>query len=408
MIFHSFTQKLPPIRYDIDIIPVQHEGEELIYFHDPMGYIQENFILDSGIAPYLDYFGQHLSIDELSQKGHFNADKKEFLTLVQFLDENNVLHSNHYKLFREKTESRFEEATYRDPWLAGKSYPEDPDEMAAYVHSLFEKPSETGTPGLGTIKALYAPHIDISVGSEHYASVFLQLKEMRPRRVVILGTSHYAGSYHPAYEGTPFIGSVKDYQLPGRVFKTDREYLNLLSDQSPDNGFTLQDRAHRIEHSIETHLLFVSQLWKHDFTVVPVLVAGLEEILYHPKADLMRKTEQFARQLKQADDDDTIYLISGDLSHTGKRFGDSLSASQLKASVQDTDRAFLRLAENSDAAGLLELLRGNLDKTRICGFPPLYLFLKAFGTLRAKKLQYEWWDDTETESAVSFGSVLYL
>lgn len=406
MIFHSFSKKLPPIRHDIDLIPIQHEGNELIYFHDPMGYIPENFAMSHEIAPFLEVFSHYLSIDELSQKDYFNTDKAEFLSLVQFLDENNVLHSNRFKLFREKTESNFEEGALRNPWLADKSYPENASELVDFLNTLFEKPSAPAFT-YETPKALYAPHIDINVAGDLCAETFSLLKKVRPKRVVILGTSHYAGAYHPVYEQTPFIGSLKDYQLPGAMLKTDKEFMKSLTLESPNNGFTLQDRAHRIEHSIETHLLFLSHIWQHDYAIAPILVSGLEDILYHQKGDLMKKIELFASQLKQADHEDTFYLISGDLSHVGKRFGDSLSASHLKRSVEDIDRKFLEETEKSEAAGLLALLTNNLDNTRICGFPPLYTFLKTFGSHQAKGINYQWWDDAEHESAVSFGSVLF-
>lgn len=407
MIFHSFSKKLPPIRHDIDLISVQHEGNELIYFHDPMGYIPENFAMSNEIEPFIEVFSHYLSIDELSQKDYLNTDKAEFLSLVQFLDENNVLHSNRFKLFREKTESSFEEEALRNPWLADKSYPENTAELTGFLTTLFEKPISFASSDT-TPKALYAPHIDIHVGGNLYAETFSLLKNIRPKHVVILGTSHYAGAYHPVYEQTPFIGSLKDYQLPGAVLKTDKEFMNTLALQSPDNGFTLQDRAHRIEHSIETHLLFLSHIWHHDYSIAPILVSGLEDILYHQKGDLMKKIELFSNQLKQADHEDTFYLISGDLSHVGKRFGDSSSASHLKRSVEDIDRNFLDQAEKSDADGLLALLTDNLDNTRICGFPPLYTFLKTFGSHQAKHINYQWWDDAEHESAVSYGSVLYF
>lgn len=372
-----------------------------------MGYIPENFVLNREVEFFLDLFSQYLSIDELSQRNYLNSNKEEFLSFVQFLDENNVLSSNRFKLFREKTEAHFEEATLRQPWLVDKSYPGDTEKLADFLAELFENSSPCAFPENKLPKAIYAPHIDISVGANLYADTFSFLRSVKPKRVVVLGTSHYAGSYHPLYEQTPFIGSTKDYLLPGGVLKADKEFVELLTRQSPKNGFTLQDRAHRMEHSIETHLLFLRHIWKHDFVVAPILVAGLDDILYHQQGDLMQKIDLFADQLRQADHEDTFYLISGDLSHVGRRFGDSTAASHIRSSVEEVDRNFLEQTENCDAAGLLSLLTQNHNETRICGFPPLYPFLKAFGSLQGTQINYQWWDDAETESAVSFGSVVF-
>lgn len=408
MIFNSFTKKLPQLRHDIDLIPVDHEGNELIYFHDPMGYIPENFVLNREIEPFLGLFNHYLTIEELARTDYFNSDKAEFLALVQFLDQNHVLFSNHFKLFREKTESEYEEAGIRNPWLMGKSYPAEADKMADFLNSLFVHAADDKALVHETPKALYAPHIDLSVGGHLYGKVFSYLKDIRPERVVILGTSHYAGSFHPLYEHQPFIGTTKDYHLPGREFKTDREYIDRLSRSLQNGGFTTQDRAHRMEHSLETHLLFLNIIWKHPFSVVPILVAGLEEIFYHPGGEQMDQIDRFADQLRENDDESTFYLISGDLSHVGKRFGDPTPASKMRASVEVIDRKFLEYAANSDAAGLLKLLSADHDATRICGFPPLYPFLKTSIPLQGKQIGYEWWDDAAHESAVSYGSVLYF
>src|SRR5690625_3092080 len=104
MIFNSFTKKLPQLRHDIDLIHVDHEGNELIYFHDPMGYFPENFVLNREIETFLGRFLHYLTIEVLARTYYFTSYTDAFLALVQFLDQIHVLFSNHFKLFREKTE----------------------------------------------------------------------------------------------------------------------------------------------------------------------------------------------------------------------------------------------------------------------------------------------------------------
>ena len=369
----------------------------------------DNFALDASAEPFLSLLRGFFSIDELLKQANLNIEKQEFLHFIQLLDKNNVLDSSRFRLYREKTEQEFEESSVREPFLSDRSYPGDEAEFQAFLDSVFENHQSKSSREQTNIRALYAPHIDISVGKDQYAEAFSALSGIKPKRVVILGTSHYAGLYHPLYENKLFIGSDKSFSIPGRVLKPDSAVLSYLSDResASDFGFTLQDRAHRVEHSIETHLVFLSQIWKHDFSIVPILVSGFDEILYHPAGEMASNINSFTKALRSQMDDDTFVLISGDLSHVGRKFGDQQTAREMKSSVQNFDREFLDVSEKADPVLMQKLMSREYDKTRICGFPPLYTFLKIFSDIKGEEINYHWWDESERESAVSFGSLLY-
>jgi AmmeMemoRadiSam system protein B len=374
-----------------------------------MGYMPDNFALDASAEPFLSLLRGFFSIDELLKQANLNIDRQEFLLFIQLLDKNNVLDSARFRLYREKIEQEFEESSVREPFLANRSYPEDEAEFNAFLDSIFEKHLSQKGNKRPDVRALYAPHIDMSVGNEQYAEAFASLTDIRPERVVILGTSHYAGLYHPLYEQSLFIGSDKAFRIPGREFKPDSAVLNHLADRNNTSafGFSLDDRAHRVEHSIETHLVFLSQIWKHDFSIVPILVSGFDEILYYPDGEMASSIHSFTKALRSQIDDDTFILISGDLSHVGRKFGDKQSASEMKTGVQSFDRQFMDASKKADPELMLKLMARNYDETRICGFPPLYTYLKMFPDARGEQINYHWWDESERESAVSFGSLLY-
>lgn len=369
----------------------------------------DNFALDASAEPFLSLLRGFFSIDELLKQANLNIEKQEFLHFIQLLDKNNILDSSRFRLYREKTEQEFEESSVREPFLADRSYPGDEVEFQAFLDQMFENQQPQKNKERTNIRAMYAPHIDMSVGKDQYAEAFSALTRIKPKRVVILGTSHYAGLYYPLYENKLFIGSDKSFNIPGRVFKPDSAVLNYLSDRESASGFgfTLQDRAHRVEHSIETHLVFLSQIWKHDFSIVPILVSGFDEILYHPAGEMASNINSFAKALHSQMDDDTFVLISGDLSHVGRKFGDQQTAREMKSSVQNFDREFLDVSKKADPGLMQKLMGREYDKTRICGFPPLYTFLKMFPDIKGEEINYHWWDESERESAVSFGSLLY-
>ena len=411
-LFNSKTSRIPPIRRDLQIIPVEDNGRELLVFYDSMKLVKQGFALDRSVEPILSLIDGRKSIEELTTYFGNGADKEQILNFIRMLDQELLLESEFYRSESEQLERDFESAGIREPALAGASYPADPAECSAFVDNILSKAGDQQSMvqrsmGKNSPKALYAPHIDLRVGGKQYGEAFSLLKNIEPERVVILATSHYSG-YHPTlYDGLPFIGSTKSYKLPGRLLKADQPSVEALSEKGADIGFTTRDRANRIEHSIETHLLFASHLWTHDFQIVPVLVSGIDELFYMRDGDMAKKIAAFADALREQDTDETFYLISGDLSHVGKKFGDPVPASTMRSDVEAFDQRFIDIAAAGNEASMVEHMAENYDPFRICGFPPLYTFIKMFPELEGRTLNYHWWDESERESAVSFGSILY-
>lgn len=403
-LFHSMTDPVPSIRRDVQIIPIEDEGKDLLYFHDSMGYLSENFALTADVQPLLHLFNGKTSIEKIHQKIDGSIDKEGLLDFVQLMDQHRVLHSEYFRFFADKMEDDFEKSETRPPMLAGESYPEDPEELNSFVAEMIP---ENGKTGDHKIHALYAPHIELSIGKKQYGQAFAHLKNKEPKRVIILATSHYADYYHKYYDGYPFIGSTKTFQMPGRSLMPDLDIIHELDEKSPENGFTLKDRAHRIEHSIEFHLLFASSIWTHDFKIIPILVSSFDDLYYSMDGDLAKKIDAFTSQLKPFVDEDTMILISGDLSHVGQKFGDLEPAANLREKVEESDKQLLDISVTGNPHDLLNHLKKDYDSTRICGFPPLFTYLKMFPDRRGELLNYYWWDEKERSSAVSFGSILY-
>ncbi len=404
MIFDSFTKPIPPVRRDIEIMSFNENGKSIIYFHDSLQYVESGFALDAKVEPILSLITGSHSINRIVKMLNGAIDAEQLLQFVQFLDQNLILDSNFTRKKIEQEEEAFEASNIRNPILIKQSYPENKDDLSDFLDNYL---SANGLQNQSPQKALYAPHIDLRVGKESYAKAFATLKDIKPKRVVILATAHYAGYYGNLYSKLPFIGSSKNYKLPGREFRTDKEYVESLLQNNVNNGFTVQDRAHRIEHSIETHLLLASRYWKHEFSIVPILISGFDELFYAPNGFLGKQLEAFASTLRLLDDEGTFYLISGDLSHVGKKFGDALPAEQLRPDVEKSDKAFIKASTENDAYQLLSHITSDYDSYRVCGFPPMLTFLKAFPQYKGEELTYDWWDEKERESAVSFSSILY-
>jgi AmmeMemoRadiSam system protein B len=232
---------------------------------------------------------------------------------------------------------------------------------------------------------------------------------LKPKRVVILATSHYAGLYPNLYQNAPFILVDKDFEMPLDTIPRDQEAIKQLQNTDGELGISSQDRAHRMEHSIELHLLFLSYLWDHDYQIVPFVVRGLDDLYYMENGQLGKQLSNFSDKLRTlyADDDETFFLISGDLAHFGKKFGDESPAQTMFDDVESFDRKFLEYGAQNNRADMLNLIKEEYDPYRICGFPPLYTFLQSMPDLKGDILSYDLWDERERNSAVTFGSILY-
>ncbi|TVQ14623.1 MAG: AmmeMemoRadiSam system protein B [Balneolaceae bacterium] len=441
-LFNSVTDPVPPVRHDIELIAIEDSGKDYIYLHDGMGYATPNIVLERDFAGILHFFDGKRSIRDILAElsnGRPSGDEGDatanhLLNIIRYLDENGLLHSPFYRDKKRETEESFEAADIRMPVCAGSTYPESPEAICAMFDEAFNRiqsirtndpagnhlredfNGDNYTPEDHTrkdhqqktvIKALYAPHIDIRVGLEVYARAFAPLKNLKPKRVVILATSHYSGIYYPYYDNLPFMISKKDFQTPFGILKCDRAFCDQLAGPGDEAGVTLGDRSHRIEHSIELHLLFLQYLWDHDFSIVPVLVGPLEELMYMNGSYQSGQVEKFATKLRSLIDKDTLVLISGDQAHVGKKFGDRVPASELFEDVRAFDRQFLDQAAAGSAEGILEQIKTVSDEYRICGFSPLYTWLKTAENARGQVTAYDLWDERERESAVSYGSVLF-
>jgi MEMO1 family protein len=406
LIIHSAIKRIPEIRRDLQIIPVSDNGRTLLYFHDSMGYMPPHFALDISVEPLLNMFTGTYSVEQMADLTGHQLSTEMLLEFVQLLDKNLVLNSGYFRHQTEKINNIFEKGHERKPLLAGHIYPDEPKELTLFLQEIFRDIS-VNEKWNKQPRALYAPHIDLSVGIRQYAEAFIHLNEIRPTRVIVLGTAHYTGYYGRFYDNFPFIGSDKVFELPGCKIQPDREVLHHLNHGKNLNGFTLNDRAHRMEHSIEIHLLFARHFWQHNFSIVPILVGSFDELFYMSGGDLDSKIKRFSEDLNHWIDDDTFILVSGDLSHVGRKFGDDDSAGNMKNWVSELDRKFLKYASKGISTSMLTLLSEKYDQTRICGFPPLYLLLNLLRQHEGRIINYHWWDETETESAVSFGSILY-
>jgi AmmeMemoRadiSam system protein B len=406
ILFNSKTDPIPPLRRDLQIIPIQENGSALLYFHDQREYATANFALKREAGQLLSLFDGQKSINDLAPHLGTGISKDDLLQFIQLLDKNRVLASRHFDQHAETVVADYEASTIHQSVTAGNTYPAEPGELKNYLDEAF---AEENIRAVDSAKALYAPHIDPRVAPDSYVKAFAPISDLKPRRVVMLATSHHAGLYPDLYQNDPFILIDKDFKMPLGTIPRDQEAIQELQDADAEMGISSHDRAHRMEHSLELHLLFLSYLWDHNYEIVPFLIRGLDDLYYMEDGHLGRQLDNFSTFLnkKYGDDNDTFFLISGDLAHIGKKFGDDAPAATMFDDIENFDKQFLDYGSNNNRESMLALMQEEYDPYRICGFPPLYTFLQTMPNVEGEILSYDVWDERERESAVTFGSILY-
>lgn len=183
----------------------------------------------------------------------------------------------------------------RKPVAAGTFYPESASELKKVIAHLTEDASRTtfNAPPGKPLKALIMPHAGYIYSGLTAAHASLVLKERRFSKVILTGPDHRVGFLNCA------VSNMDAYQTPLGLVKlhADAEKLRLKS-----TLFTSVPLSDRKEHSLEVVLPFL-QYYIESFELVPIVMGrrpGLEEV---------------TRALLEVMDDETLVVVSTDLSH---------------------------------------------------------------------------------------------
>jgi AmmeMemoRadiSam system protein B len=168
--------------------------------------------------------------------------------------------------------------------------------------------------------AAISPHDDYLYAGRIYYPLFRNLKA---KEVVIFGVTH--GTVRNEISGLQNILILDEYEYwPGLKKSIPvselREYLKGRLDPSV---FTVNNRAHEIEHSIEALLPFL-QYFNPEVRITPIMVTPMPfERMEEVSAKLAEKISRYIKENHLAVGKDIFFLISSDGNHYGKDFNNS-------------------------------------------------------------------------------------
>ena len=378
---------LPSFRVDVQISTHQEEAEQYLVLHDPFGIAEGPIMLHADMIDILSVCDGQTTLQELAESAGVEADGPEIMRIGVFvsqLEELGYFEGARSEERRSAVISEWSKLATRPPVCAGSTYPEDPKELAEYLDAMGGQPISNETVVAPTMALV--PHIDFRVAPHVYAAAYEHLRASDAELVVLIGTSHY-------WDGDPVVVTNKPFETPlGIVPVIEHPFYEPLA-----------DLAHKPEHSLELHAVLLQHLWQgRSFEILPILVT--QSIFADGQLDrIASELREFVRSTGRK----VLWLISGDLAHVGRKFGDELPAQMYADDVRQADQQLINALEDNDLAQYHAQIELHSNRYRICGHAPTVLAHSIQTVGKGRTIAYDVWNELETQSAVSFATIIW-
>lgn len=279
--------------------------------------------------------------------------------------------------------------------FAGTWYESDPSKLARQIEGYIDeakarlKAHEKELAGKH-ILAIIAPHAGYTFSGQTAACSYLAAKAMKPKRVFLLGPSHYRAFHGAALSADRSLATVFG------DLKVDTECVaelkrSVIFQESTD--------AHRQEHSLELQLAFIKAVFG-DVKVVPIMLGRLED---------EAEARFIAAEIKSKLTEDDLLVVSSDFTHIGPRFDYQPFGSDWRTKLTKLDNEAFAFLKQNDLDGFFDFYRRTDDT--ICGVYAISVMLAllpddAVGTL----LDYHTSQESvmeDDDNSVSYGALVF-
>ncbi|MDK2954722.1 MAG: hypothetical protein PWQ57_218 [Desulfovibrionales bacterium] len=399
---------LPPLRRDVELIPIKHQGQDMLLVRDRLGLVPEGMALRPESFSLLSLLQEPREAAELAEEmarlaGGREIKEQEIESVVDQLDAAWLLDSDKLREQRDQIEAAYADLDAREPALAGSAYPEEPDEASSLLHRIMALASPVNRRA-GRLAGLVAPHIDLAAGERVYAQAYRRLDPAPPDRVIILGVGHHLAE-------ALFSITCKDFKTPLGIVRNDRDASRALQEAAGSLGAG-NDFEHKFEHSIEFQTLFLRHLYGESTPpATPVLCGSAALLPEYGRQAFLDTAGPFLEVLSAmvADPDRRTLVLAGvDLCHIGPKFGHQHPAQELAASASKHDATLLERLAALDADGFWKETARVQDAYNVCGLTALACLLEVMPKeSQGEILGYEMWREAPTQSAVSFAAAAF-
>jgi AmmeMemoRadiSam system protein B len=399
---------IPRVREDLEVISTSYQGKKALVVRDFLGLIPKPILLHENALGLLSLIDGRRTMRDIQlemvrlNKGVL-VEGELIIRMIDELEAAFLLQSRRYREEKARLLAEYDRLDVRAASHAGVSYPADPKELESYLDSITDSQgTEIDEQAKKPVRALIAPHIDLDVGREAYARAYSAVRSLSPRRVILLGTGH-------SLDDGPYCVTEKDFETPlGRV-RTDREAVRRLKTGAAD-ALSRHDIAHRREHSLEFQVLFLQRLYGPSFSLVPVLCGPLgrhlDRISRPGEIPAVARFVAALRSLWREDPSSTLVVAGVDFSHIGPKFGHRERAADLLAEARDHDLKLIEALRRGDSQSFWDESRRVRDRYNVCGLSALATILELWPDIKGDCLDYEFWQEEPTQSAVSYAALV--
>jgi hypothetical protein len=375
--------KLPALR-NLEVTPVQHEGQMVFALRDTEGFVEDQVVLSPlafFVASHLDGGTDVVDIQQAfaRQSGGVLLMSEDIRKVVDLLDQNGFLLTDRFAALRRRVQETFAAAETRPPYMAGKSYPANPEELRAFLDGCFaqEEPpgqeADRSIEGERPLRCLIVPHIDYQRGGHVYVRGYRRMSRYpKPDTALIFGVAHAGGS-------APFILTRKHFETPLGKLETDRSIVDRLAASCRWDPYE-SEILHRTEHSIEFQAVMLSYLYSSSLRLVPILcgqVCGAPDQPHPDTLDDVAAFLQVCHEIAGASENRVTVIAAADLAHVGRRFGDPFDVDVTTVErIGRRDKEDLARVTQSDPSGFYRSVMKDGNMRRVCGLGCIYAALK--------------------------------
>lgn len=258
----------------------------------------------------------------------------------------------------------------REPVVAGRFYPDDPEQCAAEVRGMLDQARAGAMPDGQWIGAV-VPHAGWICSGQIAAGAIAALHKSRPQPdlVVVFGAVHTVGAL-------PY-GAVDDHQawrVPTGLSPVDQRVQKVVGEGG--QLLRLDGRPHLREHSIEVQLPLIQGAWG----LVPILPVEVAPVM--AAEDIGREVVRLLRGVVS----NPVFLASTDLTHYGADYGFEPAGPGARgfAWALENDRQLLQKVTAMDAKAVV---RETQQHHNACGGGAVAALIGACLALGASKVQ---------------------
>lgn len=404
---------LPALR-PVDAVATTYEGRDAVCLYDPQGLVEAQLVLSPPaffVAACLDGRSRMEDVQRAFREQFGELIPEEQVNaVVAVLDEHGFLKTLRFQAMLEATRAAFDASDTRPAYLAGRSYPAEPDALRAFIAGFFVREGAPAggfscdDPAASPLPFLLVPHIDFERGAAAYAHGYQALyRAGKPAVVFVFGVAH-AGA------PVPFVLTRKHFATPFGVLRTNQAIVDRLAAACDWDPFA-DELVHRTEHSIEFQTTMLGYLYGPEVTVVPILAAQFSLDSGAKNSSEIESVRRFLSECREITQDPAqraAVIAGADFAHVGRRFGDDFDIDEaVLGAVRARDEEDLAEVTRADAASFYASVMRDANARRVCGLGCTYAALKTVeGRVDACRLLHYGYGPDPAGGIVSFAAAV--